>query len=246
MTEAHDPLRVLCDLARSSGSLVQWRSDALAIVRSEVPFDGALFHELSPRVPLDRAALVGIDRSALELSRASWDELAVVLGRLRDLASAQQGVASTDEAFAAGSRGRKDWSARVAKVLRAPEALMAHLEVGGRIVAGVVLVRRAAFRELDRDRMRRLVPALAVGDALRQLADSHALQGLVAELRCVDQRLTERQRQLVELVALGQTDAEIALALGISANTVRNQLVRVRERLGAANRAEVVRAAVLR
>jgi DNA-binding CsgD family transcriptional regulator len=110
----------------------------------------------------------------------------------------------------------------------------------------VLLVRRSAFTKGERDALREIVPALAVGDALRQLVETRELRGLVAEVRCVDQRLTPRQRELVELVALGRTDAEIASALAISANTVRNQLVAVRRRLGAANRAELVRTAVLR
>ncbi|MBC7171090.1 MAG: DNA-binding response regulator, partial [Polyangiaceae bacterium] len=40
--------------------------------------------------------------------------------------------------------------------------------------------------------------------------------------------------------------ASIGRALGISEHTVRNLLVQVRARLGAANRAEIVRLAVLR
>jgi DNA-binding CsgD family transcriptional regulator len=61
----------------------------------------------------------------------------------------------------------------------------------------------------------------------------------------LDQRLTPRQREVVELVAMGQTNQEIGQVLSISHHTVRNLLVDVRQRLGAANRAEVVRLAVL-
>ena len=62
---------------------------------------------------------------------------------------------------------------------------------------------------------------------------------------CVDGRLTARQRDIVSRVALGQTNAQIATALGLSANTVRNHLARVFARIGASNRAELVRLAVL-
>lgn len=64
-------------------------------------------------------------------------------------------------------------------------------------------------------------------------------------LPCEDQWLTGRQREIVEHVAMGHTNGAIAQAMGISPNTLRNHLVEVFRRLGAANRAEVVRLAVL-
>jgi len=246
METADHTVRSLCDLARGSSSLVGWRSEALQILRTRIDYEGALFHELSPRVSLDRAAYVRLDRETIERSSASWDELAVVFGRLRELASTQGGVSSTDEAFPQGTRGRKAWNTRVGRMLHAPEALVAHLSIGARIVSGILLVRPTAFHERERQTIRALVPVLSVCDGLRQALDTGHVEGQVAELQCVDQRLTPRQRELVVLVALGRTDAEIAQALEISANTVRNQLVLVRRRLGAANRAEVVRSAVLR
>ncbi|HKU39122.1 MAG TPA: LuxR C-terminal-related transcriptional regulator, partial [Polyangiales bacterium] len=98
----------------------------------------------------------------------------------------------------------------------------------------------------DQATMRALVPALAVGDALQQALAARALRGPAVRLRCQDQRLTPRQREIVERVALGHTNAQIGAALGVSANTVRNLLTDVRRRLAAANRAEIVRLAVLR
>ena len=64
-------------------------------------------------------------------------------------------------------------------------------------------------------------------------------------LVCGDGRLTPRQRVIVEHVALGHTNAEIAEALGLSANTLRNHLSAIFARVGASNRAELVRLAVL-
>ena len=63
---------------------------------------------------------------------------------------------------------------------------------------------------------------------------------------CRDKRLTERQREIVEHVALGHTNAEIGAAIGLSVRTVRNLLVAIMKRLDASNRADVVRVAVLR
>jgi DNA-binding CsgD family transcriptional regulator len=51
--------------------------------------------------------------------------------------------------------------------------------------------------------------------------------------------LTPRQLEIAELAALGQTNAEIAAALGISINTVKARLKEVFERLGVCNRTEL-------
>lgn len=247
MADLAETLRRICEEARQSGSIAEFRRRVLAIVHESVPHDAALFHELSPRVALARAAIVGVDLGTLEQSRGSWDELAVVLGSLRDAAIAHGGVATVSGVLSAGTPARAAWDRRVAPMLRGREAMMTHLVVEGRIVSAIVLGRRdAPFTAREQEWMRALVPTLAVCDALRQLADDGSLRGLAAELECVDQRLTDRQREIVLRVALGHTDAEIAVALDISANTVRNHLVEIRTRLGAANRAEIVRLAVLR
>lgn len=245
-----------------------WRAGALEVLARVLPFDRALFHELSPRASLERAAVVGIDLRALTASLPRWDADAVELGRLRELALEQRGAVTDLEAFPHGSRGRAAWARRVARPLGLGTALLGHLVVHERIVAVVLLGRRArssahAFTETDRHLLAKLLPALAVGDALLQAlspaltstpttppvgerARPHALGGPRTRLACVDQRLTPRQREVVVLVALGHTNETIGAALRISPNTVRNLLVQVRARLGVANRAEIVRVAVLR
>jgi DNA-binding CsgD family transcriptional regulator len=238
--------RDLAEMARTSTGLSSWRRAALDRLRLELPFDAALFHELSPRVPLDRGALIGIDRSAFE-ERGDWDENAVLFGRLRDLALAQAGVAIDREAFTRGSVPMQAWQARVLRRLKIATAMLAHLEVRSRIVSVVMIARRRGrFTLADRAALTSVVPTLAACDALVQHLERGVSLGPPRALECVDQRLTDRQRELVLLVALGHTNAEIARALAISENTVRNALVTVRAKLGAANRAEIVRLAVLR
>lgn len=236
----------LAELAASSTSLPAWRAGALELVREAIAFDAALFHELSPRVPLDRGALIGI--APADLARGSWDENAVVLGRIRDVALAQDGVAIDHEAFCERTKARAEWERRVLRPLGLRSVLMAHLVVRERIVSVMMLgrVRAPRFESSDRECVARLAPILAIGDALGQALASGGVQGPAKELACVDQRLTDRQREIVLGVALGQTNEEIGRALGISEHTVRNLLVQIRARLGAANRAEIVRLAVLR
>lgn len=221
---------------------------ALEVIGEHLTFDAALFHELSPRVPLERGAWIGIDVEALRASMARWDETAVALGRLRDLAMVQSGVASDTEAFPLGSRARRQWRARFGCPFALQNALAAHLVVHQRIVSVLLVARRRgpAFTPHERQVLTGMVPALSLADAFFQTLESEAVRGPAAALECVDQRLTPRQREVVVHVALGRSNAEIGRALGISENTVRNLLAQVRARLAVANRAEIVRVAVLR
>jgi predicted ATPase/DNA-binding CsgD family transcriptional regulator len=56
--------------------------------------------------------------------------------------------------------------------------------------------------------------------------------------------LTNRQRELVTLVARGRTDAQIAAELGISIRTVRSHLDRIRDKTGCRRRADLTRLAL--
>jgi DNA-binding NarL/FixJ family response regulator len=128
------------------------------------------------------------------------------------------------------------------------EVVILHLIVHDRVISAVVLGRKRArqvFSDNELDTLAQLAPILSVCDAwLQQRAGAPA--GMPVAVRCMDGRLTPRQQSIVEQVALGHADHEIAVALQISANTVRNLLVTIRARLGAANRAEVVHRAVFR
>jgi DNA-binding CsgD family transcriptional regulator len=56
--------------------------------------------------------------------------------------------------------------------------------------------------------------------------------------------LTERERDIVALLAGGATDAQIAKRLFLSVNTVRSHLDRIRDKTGARRRPELVRYAL--
>jgi DNA-binding CsgD family transcriptional regulator len=237
----------LAHIATASVAVAPWRQAALAELRSHLRFEAAVFHELSPRVPLSQAGVVGLELAVLAATTRQWDDLAVSLAPLMHTALAQHGVATDREAF--GSRGpaRTRWNRLVARPLGIRAALMAHLVVDERIISAVLLMRRRdpPFSTRERQAIAALLPLLTLGDAYHLARAQPSLPGMVTGVRCVDERLTPRQREVVEYVALGRTNAEIGAALGTSIHTVRNLLVRVCARLDAANRAEVVRLAVL-
>lgn len=88
--------------------------------------------------------------------------------------------------------------------------------------------RGSDFTERDRLLLALLRPHLI--DAYRRLEDS----------RRVQPDLTARQRELLRLVAAGNTNAEIASRMFISPLTVRKHLENIFERLGVTNRAAAV------
>lgn len=63
---------------------------------------------------------------------------------------------------------------------------------------------------------------------------------------CLDPpcRVTKREREILELVAVGETDHGIAVRLGISENTVHSHLDRLRDKIGSRRRADLTRFAL--
>jgi DNA-binding CsgD family transcriptional regulator len=61
-----------------------------------------------------------------------------------------------------------------------------------------------------------------------------------------DIRLSPRQRQILELIALGRSDKEIAGLLNLAPATVRTYLQRLYGRYGLHNRAEAVAVCLVR
>jgi DNA-binding CsgD family transcriptional regulator len=57
-------------------------------------------------------------------------------------------------------------------------------------------------------------------------------------------QLSEREREIVALLAGGATDAQIAGRLFLSVNTVRSHLDRIRDKTGARRRPDLVRYAI--
>lgn len=238
----------LATAAERAPSLPAWREAALDRIAGELRFDAAIFHALSPRVPLETGVVRGVDPAIVANSMAHWDRLAVDLEPLRNHALAHGGVASDAEALPQRSRARARFEAGVAKPFGIRRLAITHLGLRDRISAALILLRRSAvaFSAAELQLLRAIVAVLALADAAHTALSAVPTASLPTRLRCVDQRLTPRQREILERVALGHTNAEIARALDLSPNTLRNHLVAVYGRLGAGNRAEAVRLAVLR
>lgn len=97
----------------------------------------------------------------------------------------------------------------------------------------------------DADEIRRAICMVAEGDAYvsPQLAEF-----LLRDARSTRPKdsfaLTDREREILKLVAEGETDADIARHLFISISTVRSHLDRIRDKTGRRRRADLTRLAL--
>lgn len=101
-----------------------------------------------------------------------------------------------------------------------------------RSIASVTMLGRTgrAFSRRDLTAMQKIAPVLGLAAGVANARRAPPL----------DTKLSDPALELAEYVALGLTNREIATALGISPNTVRNRLYALYSRLDVANRAELV------
>jgi DNA-binding NarL/FixJ family response regulator len=95
----------------------------------------------------------------------------------------------------------------------------------------------------DRDEVLRAVRVVASGEAILGTTVADRLASLL-EPNSRSQRafpqLTERERQVLELIARGSSNTEIAAALGLSLKTVRNHISNIFAKLQVAGRAQAI------
>jgi DNA-binding NarL/FixJ family response regulator len=95
----------------------------------------------------------------------------------------------------------------------------------------------------DRDEVLRGVRAAVAGDAIFSAGVADRLAGLLTAGAAAPRAfpdLTDRERQVLELLAHGLTNSEIASDLGISLKTVRNNVSNIFTKLQVSGRAQAV------
>jgi DNA-binding NarL/FixJ family response regulator len=78
------------------------------------------------------------------------------------------------------------------------------------------------------------------------LPDRSAKEKLPEQCSASSAALSEREEQVLRQISTGLTHSQIATRLGISSHTVDTYVKRIRAKLGAGNKAELTRAALLR
>jgi DNA-binding NarL/FixJ family response regulator len=87
----------------------------------------------------------------------------------------------------------------------------------------------------------------APGGYLSKAADGADILRAVREIAAGNRmfrRLSDRERQMLSLVAAGERDTDIADAMSISVRTVRSYLERIRDKTGRRRRPELTRLAI--
>lgn len=238
------PTMSTSDAPRSVGELLEFacgardgadlRGAAMSLLEHVVGADGSfcgLLGDVRAR-PVTRGVDIGsydrflasADRYAPDLtdlaSRCVWNGPTPVLGTPAERARERRGF-YREILLYGGDRALLTF---VTTRFGRPEALV-HLAREGRA---------ATFREQDADAIRGLVPAVSL-----VLAAASGLAG-PTWMADDDEALSESERDVLDYLALGLTNREIALARGTSPNTVRNQVARILEKSRCANRAQVV------
>jgi FixJ family two-component response regulator len=112
----------------------------------------------------------------------------------------------------------------------------------GDVQMGVRAMKDGAVDFLDKPVKRELLID-AVARAVERDAASRERRERVADLRARYDSLTERERQVFQLVAEGRLNKQIADVIGSSLRTVKSHRARVMEKMEATTAADLVRAA---
>jgi len=172
---------------------------------------------------------LGVPESTLERLMGNWgcyrQELAPVFER-----AARNGAAIDSHELGARLQDTRYFT-EIAAPQHASSTAIVLLRWQTASLGAFVLGRRREFSRGDRELLCSLAPSLALGLAAH-VSSPGDRQPLL-------QTLTPSEREVVSYVCLGFTNKEIAAACGISANRVRNKLVRIFRRLEVSTRAEL-------
>lgn len=222
-------LGTLADIARGAPDLATYERDVLALLDERVGYDVAMFKR-DNGFGLATPGLLPELRVGLN---ARWPLYRAETRPLFEAALEAGGVAVDTDVF--GTKlDRLSYYQELMRPHRGRSTAVVYLTARGSVLAGVALGRcTTGFRSRELAYLRAVTPVMTLCEALVQrrapVADPQQSASLSA-----------REREVLGYLHLGYTNQQIAVALGTSACTVRNQLSRAYEKLGVANRAEAI------
>jgi DNA-binding CsgD family transcriptional regulator len=241
---AVDKLVALAGDVSACPTIEDFRRLALETFDTVAPFDSALFLPLGPRGQVTGAPTSlrapGVER--YRLYAASPERYRPWAVRSLIIATARRGAYADNQAFSRAERERLPFYVDIVNPQGISKQVVAHLTFRGGITASVHLRRhgRASdFGDRELDRVRSLLPAIALVQASFAQAVRLAAPVPAEKTEPLGEHLSARERQVVALVARGLQNKEIALAIGTSPNTVRNQLAQIFDKTGASSRTEL-------
>lgn len=239
-----DKLIALASDVSACPTIEDFRRLALETFDTVAPFDTALFLPLGPRgqvtgTPTSLRA-PGVERYRLYAARPEryrpWAVRSLVI------ATACRGAYADNHAFSRAERERLPFYVDIVNPQGISKQVVAHLTFRGHITASVHLRRHGRtsdFADRELDGVRNLLPAIALVQASFVQAVRPDPPMPAEKPEPWSERLSARERQVVALVARGLQNKEVAAAIGVSPNTVRNQLVQIFGKTGASSRTEL-------
>jgi DNA-binding NarL/FixJ family response regulator len=190
--------------------------------------------------PLYRAALVRALNDAPDVHTGA------VAGSVEEFLAYRQpagGVVVVD----LGLPGVRDAAAVVAVVSRGYRVLVVSAHGGQTEVLGAIAAGARGYltKDAEADEIIRAVREIARGNSyVSPTLASFLLDSSRTRNSGVRLPLSDRERQVLSLLAAGERDQDIADALAISVRTVRSHLDRIREKTGRRRRPELTRLAI--
>ncbi len=96
------------------------------------------------------------------------------------------------------------------------------------------------LKDVSYEQLIRAIRSIAAGETLFQPAITQRLLRNVAAGSPPEEKLTEREREVVRLMAGGYSNKEIAHALGTAEGTIKNQVSSILSKLGVRDRTRAV------
>ncbi|MBW4719050.1 helix-turn-helix transcriptional regulator [Saccharothrix obliqua] len=206
-------------------------------------------HRLAPHLAAARTLLHGLGDPPLWSAQLRWNLLhAAIIGE--ETAAAEEHAAALAAHASGGghcavlSAAAESWLDVLAGEVDADrvEEAACGLHAAGQWWDAARLAGQAAIRTSDRQAMVRLLDRarlLQGRPAARRTAESAAEPAGLSGHPAAD-RLSDREREVAELVVGGLTYKQVGDRLFISAKTVEHHVARIRRRLGCASRAELL------
>jgi DNA-binding CsgD family transcriptional regulator len=223
--------RGITEAARSADSVEDHDRFVLERLDKLIGYDVAFFVRGAPG-----AVAPGFDERVRRDCTARWHIFGRELDVFARAALAGRGSGIDLAFFGSSELTRQAHYREIMRPLHGRSSLMAYLSRRGHVEATLVLGRKRLtrdFTETDQAIIEMLIPTLSLCEA------SFGARPSPARHPALD-TLTPREREVLDYLELGFTNAEIALACGNAPATVRNQLASVFRKLGATTRAEAV------
>lgn len=215
-------------------SRAEYEAARLEWLERAVGFEASYFGAASPQ-QLVTPVVSGVDTRRVESCEARADRYWQDRARLHRAALDSGGVVADHDALSAQTRDRMPFYREVVAGHGIRATAVALLRLRGHVSGCIFLGRTARGARFGGELglLRRALPVLALANAV------HAKVELTPTAAPEASRLTPREREVLQLLCRGWTNAQIAAQLGSSPRTVKNQVSAILDKTHSVNRTQL-------